>query len=315
MITQHREQTKTGKQNLLLRLLGGLIVLMGLLAAFSILAVVQFVRTLCALSADYESWLRLIMPLAVLLLWLSVWWSWLGIGVMRAREWARRLLLISSRLWLVGGGIIVIWLAWVQQGWQLAPVAVDVFVDHAQQVLFGLRLGLPLLALLLGVLLPAFLQLAFGRRSAQLGFVSPGKNGWLKELSSAQLALLLMQLTTAVLFPLSLSFLEFVPLAGFLLTGVAGWIAMLLFSVLQLLLAAGVYHGCHWALLGTRWMTYALAVNTLVYAIVLKLQEPHPVLPKGGWTFLLLTGLIYAVLMLGCQYRIQAGSLSQQEKP
>ena len=307
----HTPTSEKHRIRLLVRLVGGALVLLALVAAFGIYFVVQFFRTLASLSTDYTPWLRLVSPLALLLLWLAIWWAWLGISVIRAREWARRMLLASSRLWLMGGSVVCAWLLVVQANWQLPPAALDVFAEQADRVLSSLRVGVPLVALILGVLLPAVLRSVFSRPFIRSCFELQDPEGEERHsLSAPLLALLLMQLTTAFLFPLSLSFLEFLPLAGLLLTGKAAWLAMLLFTVLQLLLAAGLYHRKRWALLGTFSMTVALALNSLMYALLLRSQYAQANLPESGWTFLLLGGLVYALLMLEALLRFSRSSAS-----
>ena len=45
----------------------------------------------------------MIIPAVLLYALLAVWFIWMGIGSIKARRWARALILVSSWIWLIGG--------------------------------------------------------------------------------------------------------------------------------------------------------------------------------------------------------------------
>ena len=51
---------------------------------------------------------KFLMPMALLYLLPAAWFIWMGIGSIKARRWARALILVSSWLWLVSGVVSVV---------------------------------------------------------------------------------------------------------------------------------------------------------------------------------------------------------------
>jgi len=86
-------------------LLGGLCALMVPLMLFAIVASSTIHQSM-ATPVN----VRMMIPSILFYALLAVWFIWMGIGSIKARRWARALLLVSSWIWLISGiGGLIIW--------------------------------------------------------------------------------------------------------------------------------------------------------------------------------------------------------------
>jgi len=241
---EHRDRT-TG-----LVAFGILVVLTGVLCAAMIpltLLVLALQETLGELGATPMS-ARTVIPGLTLYGALAVVLVWLGIGSIRARRWARPLLLVIGWLWLATGvvGLVVMVL--------IAPQLYADMVDAGalpagamvlvQLVTYGL-------VCVLYVILPAALVLFY--RSPDVEATCRARDPrprWTDAFPPSVLSLLVLYVLTVYLIVLMPVYAVIVPFFGTVLTGAPAWIIMVLCTAACVWLTWSTYRlepGAWWA--------------------------------------------------------------------
>jgi len=72
----------------------------------------MLVSTISGKSSAAPISVRMMVPSVLFYVVLAIWFIWMGVGSIKARRWARALILVSSSLWLIGGicGLIFMFL-------------------------------------------------------------------------------------------------------------------------------------------------------------------------------------------------------------
>jgi hypothetical protein len=170
---------------------------------------------------------------------LSVWFITMGIGSIKARRWARALLVVSSWLWLIGGvtGLIgmLLFLPGIYEQMGEArdmPQGMVVFMKY-------LMIGF---IVIFGVLLPSVLLLFYGNRNVQATCeVRDPKVHWTDRCPLPVLALSLVFGFMAASMPMMGFFGWVIPFFGHVLTGWAGAAVAIIAALIFGYLARGTY--------------------------------------------------------------------------
>jgi uncharacterized membrane protein SirB2 len=176
---------------------------------------------------------------ALLYAMLTVWFIWMGIGSIKARRWARALLLVSSWLWLIGGiGGLIIMLMFMP----------DMYDKMAQSGKISEKMAEIIKYVMLGfmafiyIVIPGALVLFYGNRNvkATCEFRDP-QIRWTDKCPLPVLAVSLMCGLWAVLM-LNKGFYGWVmPFFGYIVSGMAGAGVALISMLLLGYIAWGTY--------------------------------------------------------------------------
>ncbi|MHC4463927.1 MAG: hypothetical protein ACYS9C_08565 [Planctomycetota bacterium] len=228
-------------------ILGGFCALMVPLTIFSMIAL-----TVLDNSAATPMRPTMMIPALLIYVLLAVWFICMGIGSIKARRWARALVLVSSWLWLIGGigGLIFLLL--------LMPDMYDQMGESGKvppEVARIMKYVMTAFMTVLYVIIPAVLVLFYGSKNVKATCeFRDSRVRWTDKCPLPVLALSLMFGFWAV----SLSFTVFygfaIPFFGFILTGLSGAGV----ALLVILLAGYV-----------AWGTYRLSINAWWCAVLL----------------------------------------------
>jgi hypothetical protein len=181
----------------------------------------------------------MVIPGLLLYLLLAVWFICMGIGSIKARRWARALILVSSCLWLICGfsGLIFILL--------LMPDIYDRMGENEQippELARIMKYVMAAFMTVLYVLIPAVLVLFYGSKNvkATCRFRDP-QIRWTDKCPLPVLALSLMFGFWAVSMPFTGLYGWAVPFFGFILTGIRGAAVVLVVMLLSGYIAWGTY--------------------------------------------------------------------------
>jgi len=194
----------------------------------------------------------MMIPAVLLYALLAVWFICMGIGSIKARRWARALVLVSSWLWLISGisGLILILL--------LMPDIYDRMGESEQmppELARIMKYVMTAFMTVLYVIIPAVLVLFYGSKNvkATCEFRDPQVR-WTDKCPLPVLAVSLMFGFWAVSMLFTLFYGCAIPFFGFILTGLSGAGVVLL-----VMLLAGY----------VAWGTYRLSINAWWCAVLL----------------------------------------------
>lgn len=228
-------------------ILGGFFALMVPLMIFGMIA-----SAVLDNSAAAPMKLNMMIPAFLLYTIIAVWFIWMGIGSVKARRWARALVLVSSWLWLISGvsGVIFMLL--------LMPDIYNQMGESGQMPPVAARIMKYVMAVFMTVfyvIIPAALVLFYGSKNVKATCeFRDTKVRWTDKCPLPVLALSLMFGFWAV----SMSFTVFygcaIPFFGAILTGLSGAGVVLLVTLLAGYVA---------------WGTYRLSINAWWCAVLL----------------------------------------------
>ena len=194
----------------------------------------------------------MMIPALLLYVLLAVWFICMGIGSIKARRWARALVLVSSWFWLISGvsGLIFMLLLLpdmyekMGESGQMPPVVARIM----KYVLTGFMT-------VFYVIIPAVLVLFYGSKNvkATCEFRDP-RVRWTDKCPLPVLALSFIFGFWAVSIPFTVFYGSAIPFFGFILTGLSGAGVVLL-----VMLVAGY----------VAWGTYRLSINAWWCAVLL----------------------------------------------
>ena len=226
---------------------GGFCALMVPLMIFGMIA-----STVLDNSAAAPMSTTMMIPALLLYVLLAVWFICMGIGSIKARRWARALVLVSSCFWLISGvsGLIFMLLLLpdmyekMGESGQMPPVVARIM----KYVLTGFMT-------VFYVIIPAVLVLFYGSKNvkATCEFRDP-RVRWTDKCPLPVLALSFIFGFWAVSIPFTVFYGSAIPFFGFILTGLSGAGVVLL-----VMLVAGY----------VAWGTYRLSINAWWCAVLL----------------------------------------------
>jgi len=238
-------------------ILGGLCALMVPLMLFAMLAS-STIHHSTAASVK----IQMMIPSILFYALLAVWFIWMGIGSIKARRWARALLLVSSWIWLISGiGGLVVWLMFmpnmygqmIQDG-QMPPRMGDImkFVMTGFTTVFY-------------VIIPGALVLFYGNKNVKATCESwDPQVRWTDKCPLPVLAISLIFGFWAG----SMLFIGFygwvIPFFGVILSGIAGAGVVLVITLLLGYVAWGTYRLSIKAWWGAVLLTITWAISTII---------------------------------------------------
>jgi hypothetical protein len=183
--------------------------------------------------------IRMIAPTLLFYLILAVWFIWAGIGSIKARRWARALVLVFSWLWLICGVIGVVLLFFI------IP---DIFGKMAatgqmpQEIFIVMKIIIDFFTFILFVLVPGMFILVYGGKNVKLTceFRDPQVR-WTDKCPLPVLGLVLMFGFSAFSVLGMLFYGRVVPFFGFLVKGIPGGIIILAIAAILGYLSRGLY--------------------------------------------------------------------------
>jgi hypothetical protein len=170
---------------------------------------------------------------------IAVWFIWMGIGSIKTRRWARALVLVSSWIWLICGIVgFIFWLIFMPNMYgpmafngQMPPYALSLvkFITTA-------------FLIVLYIILPGIFVLFYGSKNIKATVESRSPNvTWTDKCPLPVLALSFL-FAISVLSIVQMAFYNFVfPFFGFLLTGTAGAVMLVILIILFIYLAVATY--------------------------------------------------------------------------
>jgi len=194
----------------------------------------------------------MMIPALLLYVLLAVWFICMGIGSIKARRWARALVLVSSWLWLISGisGLIFILL--------LMPDMYDRMGESERmppELARIMKYVMTAFMTVLYVIIPAVLVLFYGSKNVKATCeFRDSRVRWTDKCPLPVLALSLIFGFWAVSMPFTLFYGSAIPFFGFILTGLSGAGVVLL-----VILLAGY----------VAWGTYRLSINAWWCAVLL----------------------------------------------
>jgi len=194
----------------------------------------------------------MMIPALLIYVLLAVWFICMGIGSIKARRWARALVLVSSWLWLICGisGLIFILL--------LMPDMYDRMGESGKvppEVARIMKYFMTVFMTVLYVIIPAVLVLFYGSKNVKATCqFRDSRVRWTDKCPLPVLALSLMFGFWAVSIPFSVFYGSVIPFFGFILSGMRGAAVVLLVMLLSGYVA---------------WGTYRLSINAWWGAVLL----------------------------------------------
>ncbi len=196
--------------------------------------------------------LNMMIPAFLLYTIIAVWFIWMGIGSIKARRWARALVLVSSWLWLISGisGLIFILLLMPDMYGKMGergqmPPGVALIMKYVMMAFMTVFYGI----------IPAVLVLFYGSKHVKATCeFRDTKVRWTDKCPLPVLALSLMFGFWALSMPLTVFYGSAIPFFGSILTGLPGALV-----VLHLTLLAGY----------AAWGTYKLKIKAWWCAVLL----------------------------------------------
>ena len=194
----------------------------------------------------------MMIPGLLLYVLLAVWFICMGIGSIKARRWARALVLVSSWLWLICGisGLICILL--------LMPDMYDKMGESGKmppEVARFMKYFMTAFMTVLYVIIPAVFVLFYGSKNVKATCeFRDSRVRWTDKCPLPVLALSLMFGFWAVSMPFTVFYGSVIPFFGFILSGITGAGVVLL-----VMLLAGY----------VAWGTYKLSINAWWCAVLL----------------------------------------------
>lgn len=182
---------------------------------------------------------RLMVPGILLYVVLAVWFIWMGIGSIKARRWARALILVSSWVWLVCGIIGLLFML------VLMP---DIYGRMGETGQIPPQVAVVMKYVLTGFLAVVFLVipgvLVLFYRSRNVKATCEFRDSQVRWTDKCPLPVLALTLMFAFGAPFMLSMLFYgslVPFFGFLISGIPGAVIVVGIAVLLGFLARGTY--------------------------------------------------------------------------
>jgi len=217
-------------------LLGGLCVLMTLVM---ILGVIVSTSVENATSSPMEFWMMT--PAILFYVLLAVWFIWMGVGSIKARRWARALVLISSWFWLISGvtGIIFM-LVFMPDMYAKMGESGQV----PQNVVSAMKIVMSSIMVVFLFVIPGVFVLFYGSKNVKATCEFRDSNiRWTDKCPLPVLGLTLL-LSYSALFAFWGSFgcYKGIPFFGIIISGNLGTVMYLSISILLGFLARGVYH-------------------------------------------------------------------------
>lgn len=171
---------------------------------------------------------------------MAVWSIWMGIGSIRARRWARALLLISSWLWLICGIIsLIFWFMFVTPEIYKQIVLKEQTPDFAISII---KLVITIFLIGFSIVLPTIFILFYGSKNVKVTCEFRDYNvRWTDKCPLPVLGLSFMFVISAISM-MRMAFYDFVvPFFGSLLSGTTGAVVLLISILLLGCLAVGTY--------------------------------------------------------------------------
>jgi len=205
---------------------------------------------------------QMMIPGILLYASLAVWFIWMGIGSIKARRWARALVLVSSWIWLIVGVVaIVFWFVFMSdmygqmaQSGQMPPEMVNIVKLVTTIFLFGIY-----------VIIPGILVLFYGSKHVKATCkFRDSQVRWTDKCPLPVLALSLLLASGAFSMMLTPFYNSIVPFFGVLLSGIRGAVVVLVVILLFGYLAWGTYKLKMTAWWGTVVLTIVGAVSSIM---------------------------------------------------
>lgn len=226
--------------------------LAALMAPFALLGAIMARRMPGAMALPF----RYVIWQVVLYVLVAVCFIVLGVGSLKCRRWARALVLVLSWIWLIAGvfGLIILGLtlpatmrAMSTRGAQPMPPGMEAVV-----MVFAIGFGA-----IFYVVLPVILVLFYGGENTRLTCVYRDPTPRWTDRVRPRVLFAVVALWMSAFFSLvSAILMPAAPAFGRLLTGVAGFAAMVVIASILLLLGIGMYR----LKMGAWWATVALIV-------------------------------------------------------
>ncbi len=176
-----------------------------------------------------------ILPGSMVYVFLAVWLIWMAIGTMRARRWARSLMLAASWLGLACGamamGMMLFMLPKLFANGRMSP-----------ELVVPMLVAILLILALVYLMIPAIGIVFYSNRKVRTAFeLADSKPSW-PERCPLPVLVLSMMLVMAILSMAMLCFMNFsIPFFGIILSGGPGALALLLVMGIAGWMAVGVY--------------------------------------------------------------------------
>jgi hypothetical protein len=183
--------------------------------------------------------IRMIVPNLLFYLIFAVWFIWAGIGSIKARRWARALVLVFSWLWLICGVIGVVVMFFIMP---------DIFGKMSatgqmpQEIFIVMKIIMDFFMFIFFVLVPGMFILVYGRKNVKLTceFRDPQVR-WTDKCPLPVLGLVLMFGFSALSVLGMLFYGRVVPFFGSLVKGIPGGIIILVMAAILGYLSRGLY--------------------------------------------------------------------------
>ncbi len=304
------ESQESGDKKTRLVVFGVLQIILGALCALLVPLMIVGSMVGKAKNPDVEMGAAQLVMGLVFYVFLAVWLIWMGIGSIKARRWARALILSSAWIWLISGTLgFVVSLFWF-------PAALDQTVLNQKitaQQLTVMKITMTGFVAFFGVIIPGLLVLFYSGEKVKTTVESRDTQArWTDRCPLPVLALSLMFLSGAgsMLFTACSGWV--VPFFGTVLSGLAGAAVAAVVALFCLYVARGIYrldlNSWRLALLAVVAAGVSVGI-TLMRVSALEMYEKmnfpsrqiemlKPLLEKNS-LFMTLPGLIWFILMLG----------------
>lgn len=209
--------------------------LTGMIGIISVMSIVSGGKGPLA-NADISG----LIPGGLFYLLMAVWFIWMGIGSVKARRWARALILVTSWIWLIGGTTALITLAFMLPGFPAQPgpgtEMSGTMTTVFKIVMFGVMA-------VIYVLIPGVLVLFY--RSRHVKATCEHRDPHMRWTDRCPLPVLAISLMTGG-WALGMPFMGLygwaIPFFGTVVNGAAGAVVILLMVPLLAYIAWGSYH-------------------------------------------------------------------------
>jgi hypothetical protein len=282
-----------------LTVFGLLQILLGLLfLALALLIPVAVVLTARSMNQDVDYLAT--MPSMLVYMILAATLILLGVGSIRARRWARNLILVVSWAWLLSGIVSLLGLAWILPGVLEQMREVEGIPAGTQGVVVGIILGIGAVLLFF---IPGILVLFYRAPSVKATFEAHhSERDWTEACPLPVLTVSFWVLVSAVFFVLApLGVHGTIPFFGALLTGLPGSLLYLLLAGLWGYGAFGLYK----MRIAGWWLVFLSTLVLGVSSIVTFLRvDPVSIYEQMGYSEDQLTAMRQIGIFSGPQYAL-----------
>ncbi len=182
---------------------------------------------------------RAMIPGVLFYVLLAVWFIWMGIGSIKARRWARALILVSSWLWLVCGALGFVFML------RVIPNMYDKMGENGQipkAAIIGVKCGIMAIMAVFYIIIPGLLVLFYSGRNvkATCEYRDP-KVRWTDKCPLPVLGMSFISAGWAISMFWMGIYKWTIPFFGSFLSGIPGAIVILILALLLIYTAYGTY--------------------------------------------------------------------------